>query len=211
MNTPASAPTLTRSVINGGMTYAQYRQLFDEHVAQERTTGPDQSTEMQGYTRLNHQRTRRIEAQLTGLLPEAQAAMAALQTPQTWLVLTEIWCGDAAQNLPIVARLAEASPKVALRLVLRDEHPAVMDAFLTNGARSILKLIAINTETLAVLFTWGPRPAPAQALFAAWKQSPSVPKEELYKQVQGWYNDDKGVTVQRELMALVQGHAQVAV
>ena len=59
-----------------------------------------------------------------------------------WLVLTEAWCGDAAQSLPIINKMAEVSDNITLRLILRDENLDVMDQFLQNGrSRSIPKLI----------------------------------------------------------------------
>lgn len=42
--------------------------------------------------------------------------------PLRVLVLTEDWCGDSAQFVPVVARLARELPQVELRILLRDQH-----------------------------------------------------------------------------------------
>lgn len=59
----------------------------------------------------------------------------------TWklLVITEDWCGDASNTVPILARLAEAAPNLDIRLVKRDENPDLMDAHLTDGGRTTLE------------------------------------------------------------------------
>ena len=53
-------------------------------------------------------------------------------------------------------------PGLELRIVLRDEHPEVMDRYLTNGSRSIPIVIALDEE-FRELGHWGPRPRELQA------------------------------------------------
>src|SRR5258708_38830316 len=85
---------------------------------------------------------------------------------QSWLVLTEGWCGDAAQSLPVMQALAQLNPLIRLRTLLRDENLELMDQYLTNGvSRSIPKLFAMDTYSLTVLFTWSPRPATLPYIF----------------------------------------------
>jgi hypothetical protein len=121
-----------------------------------------------------------------------------------WLVLTEGWCGDAAQTVPIMAKMAGESLNIELKLIFRDENLDIMDEFLTDGGRSIPKLIVLNKETLEVLENWGPRPVEAQELFWKAKNSPDFDYPEVQKALQLWYAKDKTLSTQKELTALVK-------
>lgn len=116
------------------------------------------------------------------------------------LVLAEDWCGDASNTVPIVARLADASPGLELRVLRRDDHPAVMDRYLTNGSRSIPIVVALDRH-FRELGHWGPRPAELQAFVMA--NRGSVPKAELYPEVRRWYARDRGETTLREVLRLL--------
>ena len=161
--------TMSKTVITSehlakAMTYTQYRELIDTLLAENKTTGTNHSEAMVEYTRMNAQRMRRVE-KTTVLDDELVDLMLSVQNKMIWVILTEAWCGDAAQTVPALVKIADASPLIDVKLMLRDEHPEVMDAYLTNGGRSIPKLIVLDAETMEELGTWGPRPAPAQQLF----------------------------------------------
>ncbi len=118
-------------------------------------------------------------------------------------MLTEAWCGDAAQIIPLMAKVADASPLITLKLLLRDEYPEVIDAYLTNGSRSIPKLICL-TEDLKEVGTWGPRPAEAQQLMNDFKQQhPDEDYQALAKEMQLWYARDRTRAIQKEFVKLL--------
>lgn len=182
-----------------------YRALFDRLVAEHRTTGPDQGEEMLAYTKLNLARTVRNEKTVK-LVPEVLEVLKHAPA-MNWLVLTEPWCGDSSQVAPVLHLMADAAPNVRYGLLLRDEHPGLMDHYLTNGTRSIPKLIAFDPQGKE-LFTWGPRPKDAQSIVLDNKALPAekqLPKEELYAKVHAWYAADRGMHVQQELLALLRG------
>ena len=133
--------------------------------------------------------------------PEALARAAALAGPRRLLAISEDWCGDAVNSLPIIARLAEATPGLALRVLARDEHPALMDAHLTNGARSIPVVVALDGD-FAPLGAWGPRPAELQR----WALGPgrALDKAERYKEIRRWYARDRGRTVVSEVLDVLE-------
>lgn len=191
------------------MTYEQYRQLAGDLYAAGKTTGHQQSPALLEYTRMNLVRMARLD-KTTRLSEDTLAALAALPQPQTWLVITESWCGDAAQVIPVLAKMAAAQPAIALRFVLRDDHPDLMDAFLTNGSRSIPKLIVLDSDTHAVLNTWGPRPQPVQQMvldslpvLAAISDpvARAAQSAEVKTAVQSWYAQDKTLSTQAEVAA----------
>lgn len=118
-----------------------------------------------------------------------------------FLVLTDDWCGDAVNTVPVVARLAESAPNAELRIVPRDAYPELRDRHLTNGSRSIPVVILLG-EDGAPRGAWGPRPGPLQAWFQ--EELRTRPKDERYKEIRRWYARDRGATTAREVADLVE-------
>jgi hypothetical protein len=116
------------------------------------------------------------------------------------LVLAEDWCGDACNTIPVVARWVEQAPGLSLRIIRRDEHPEVMDRYLTNGTRSIPIVIVLDRD-FRELGYWGPRPRDLQAWVMAHKD---LPKDERYREVRRWYARDKGTSTLRELIEIMR-------
>ncbi len=132
----------------------------------------------------------------------AWALDAVAATPgHRLLVLVEDWCGDASNTVPILARLAAEAPGLELRVLRRDEHPEVMDRYLTNGTRSIPIVVALD-PMMRELGSWGPRPTELQSFVMAGKAT--IPKGELYPQVRKWYARDHGETTLREVLGLLR-------
>lgn len=127
-------------------------------------------------------------------------ALKNIKQKQIWWVITELWCGDSAQILPIIAKIANASDKIDLRIILRDNHLEIMDQYLTNGGRSIPKLIAINAENNKEIFTWGPRPMEAQKIVDSIKKDTSKSQEDMINALYAWYPKDKGKSTEKELL-----------
>ncbi|GGB06883.1 hypothetical protein GCM10011511_32950 [Puia dinghuensis] len=204
MGTRDTSRKVEAAYLQKAISYEAYVALIDDLVAKGQTTGPDQSEAFIHYTVLNQQRMRRWEKTMQ-LLPAAEAAIRSITHPQTWLVLTEAWCGDAAHITPIMQALAALNPLITLRFLMRDDNLELMDRYLTNGvSRSIPKLIGLDTATLEELFTWGPRPAVLQANFMQLKQA-GVEFHAIKEELQRWYNKDKTISVQEELSALAAG------
>ena len=195
-------PVLTPAHLEAAQSYDAYQAMIEQQLANGKTTGNNHSEAMLGYTQLNVQRMHRLD-KVVRLNEVLQEQIAALTTSWLWVVLTEAWCGDAAQSIPVMAKIADASPLITLKLLLRDEHPDVMNAYLTNGSRSIPKLICV-TEDLQELGTWGPRPVQAQKLMTDFKaQYPEQDYQALAKEMQLWYARDKTQSIQQEFTALL--------
>jgi hypothetical protein len=134
---------------------------------------------------------------------EIKAALQAMKTPQTWLVISEAWCGDAAQNVPILQKMADLNENIELKIILRDENLEVMDLYLTNGGRSIPKLITLENKTLDELFTWGPRPASIQQVMNELKAANITEISTLVEKIQIAYNNDKSLSIQEEMLSIL--------
>lgn len=186
------------------MSYLEYRELITQLLNEGKTTGPNQSEAMVHYTQMNQQRMNRLDKK-DRLTPELRAAYSGMQHDLTFLVITEGWCGDASQIVPIFYALAESNPRIDMRLILRDDNPEVMDQFLINGSRSIPVLVVLDRESLDVLGVWGARPKPAQVMVDDYKKlEVKPPYSELSTQLQKWYNKDKTLTLQTELLQFAQ-------
>lgn len=154
------------------------------------------------YTKMNRQRMKRL-GKTTVISGEIIDAAIAIDRPMTWLVITEAWCGDAAQNIPVIEMVASLNKNIETRYILRDENPELMDAYLTDGSRSIPKLIVIHRDTLDVIGTWGPRPVAAQQFFQELKTQ-GFEKEIVMERLQRWYNSDDSRSIQTELTGLLR-------
>ncbi len=190
------------TALERSISYPEYTQLVNQLVDNEGTTGPKQVDDLIYYTKLNAQRSHRLNKTI-GLDDKTRSTVKLLNERYTWLVITESWCGDAAQILPLLNKMAEENPRIVLRTVLRDENLELMDEFLTNGGRSIPKLLILN-ESNQVVGTWGPRPAAAQALYDSWKNDPEkAPYKEFQVEMQKWYLKDKGRSTFQEVSAIL--------
>ena len=179
-----------------------YTTLLEKVVSENRTTGPNQSADYAAYTKLNWERMQHLATSIK-LEESLVALIEGIETNQNWYVLTEAWCGDAAQNIPVIAKIAESTPKINLRFLLRDENPEIMNLFLTDGGKSIPKLFSLDEEA-QLLFTWGPRPEGAQNLFLEHKSNPVMSFTEFVVHINNWYDTDKTVSIQKEFAALLR-------
>ena len=182
-------------------TYQAYKDLVKTLLLEGKSTGPNQSEDLTNYSLLNDKRMKRLDKTIK-ILDDTKQFLKTIKSPQTWLVLTEGWCGDAAQNLPVIHKMAEVNSNINLQLVLRDENLELMDLFLTNGGRSIPKLIALDKD-LNILFTWGPRPQTATNMVLDYKANHGSLDAQFKQDLQVWYNKDKGESIQNDFKELI--------
>ena len=191
-----------KKYIEKSMTYAEYIKLIDDLLVDKKTTGTNQSEVMFNYGKLNRQRMHRLEKTVE-INESLREKARKTERKQIWLIITEGWCGDAAQNIPIIEKIAAESGLIETRYILRDENLELMDAYLTNNARSIPKLIALDAETLEELGTWGPRPQIAMDYFYEMRES-GIEKPLMMENLQRWYNSDKNQAIQDEFERLLE-------
>lgn len=191
-----------QKALKEGMSYQKFREEVQYLLHTNRVTGAEQSDAFLHYTLMNEKRMDRWEK--TFKIPEEVVEKVnSFRARVTWLVITEGWCGDGAHALPVMKKLADLNEGITLKMVIRDEHPELMNAFLTDGARSIPKLIMIDEGSLEVLGTWGPRPTEAAAMVAEEKRLKGKLSPEFRAELQKWYNKDKGQSIARDLSGLL--------
>ena len=140
-------------------------------------------------------------------LPDDLVERAAA-VPGRWhlLVLSEDWCGDAVNIVPILARLAEFVPNVDLRLLARDENLDLMDAHLTDGRSRSIPVVLVLDEDFVEQGWWGPRPSELQAWVM--EEGLALEPEERYRLVRQWYARDRGRTTLEEVIGGLEAAAQ---
>ncbi len=194
---------IIKNSLQKALSYEAYKTLIIDLLKQGKSTGVLQSEDLLQYSKLNDKRMKRLDKQVK-IDPITQKKARDIQKDFTWLVLTESWCGDAAQTLPVINKIAEENSKINLRIVSRDENEDLMNAFLTNGSKSIPKLIVVENESNKVVGSWGPRSKVATGMVEAYKSEHGKLDAAFKKDLQIWYNKDKGESVQHDLREFLE-------
>ncbi|MEQ8523227.1 thioredoxin family protein [Gracilimonas sp.] len=193
---------ITKSLLEKAYSFGEYTDLVNKLFNEGRTTNEDNRPDMLEYTKLNIHRSSKWEKR-ANISDELANQLNNFSKKMTWLVITEGWCGDAAQSLPFIYKMSSLSHNIELKLILRDQYPEVMDEFLTNSSRSIPKLIALDTETLNVLGTWGPRPKQIQDIYMSERANPDIENKAATENLHLWYARNKGKAMQEEFLKLL--------
>lgn len=194
--------TIIQSALRNSLSYSEYRTLVSKLISEGKSTGNEQSADLLHYSELNEVRMNRLEKTLK-MDAEVLETLENIKEKQTWLIISEGWCGDAAQILPIIKLMADVSKNIEMKIVLRDENEDLITEFLTNGARSIPKLIILD-ENLNVINHWGPRPEGAKNLIINYKAKHGIVDEPAKIALQKWYLEDKGISTMKEIVAMLQ-------
>ena len=185
-------------------SYDEYYQLTQQCSANHTTTGDEQSANRIDATKLNAHRMTRIYKQIN-----LEEKLIKLLTNNKsincdWLVISEAWCGDSAQCLPIIHKISELNEGINLKIILRDENDELINQYSTNGSKSIPKLICTNSLTNSEIGNWGPRPTEITSMVKSLKsQNPTISHDEFVKQLHFWYAKDKGLSLQADLYSLI--------
>lgn len=197
---------LNLMIIDEFLTYNEFWGQFKQQVAITEVGLLSESDKKYfEYRKLNFQRSSRLEKTFVPV-DETKIFLSQIKAKQTWIAITESWCGDSAQNLPIIAKLAELNNKIQLKIVLRDANPGFMDLYLSNGARSIPKLIVFD-ENNNEMFQWGPRPKIAKDLFTRLKNE-GMEKSDINKELHLWYGRNRGKEVENEITSSLRQTAE---
>jgi len=203
--------TIDPILLEQALSYIQYHQMMAELVQHQESINYNEG--LINYTRMNIIRMERLD-KTTKLQAATQVFLEKIGQPLQLLVLTEPWCGDAAQIIPVLNKLTLANPNIKLSLLLRDQHLDLMDQYLTDGSRSIPIILVLDpTSENKVLGTWGPRPFIAQGMMLRglnqWRtmkdgEAKDLFHRDLYTKLQKWYARDKTNSIQEEFIAYLE-------
>lgn len=186
-----------------GISYEDYVHLLKDKLNLGLTTDGLKDESLVNYSKLNFSRKKRLSKTLK-LGIDYLERVERIEKEINFLVITEGWCGDAAQILPILDLIVKSNSHFESKVVLREEHPELMEAYSYNGTKSIPIIIGFELQGEKVLFQWGPRPEPMLELTRKWKIDESYSKVDFSKDLQDWYNTDKGRTTVEEIVTLLE-------
>lgn len=199
------------SSLENRMTYAEYvaKTIALLNEGKTSTTEVKPNPKIHLYTEQNVERMKNLDKTIV-LAAETLEKLSKITEKQTWLTISEGWCGDASQVVPVIERMAAANPNITHELIFRDEHLDIMDMFLTDGGRSIPKTIVLDAYG-HVWHTWGPRPSGLQIVVdelrlkmsTMTKEEQKAYFEDIKKIVHGWYGEDKTASTQAEFRAIL--------
>lgn len=184
------------------MTTVEYEKQFEAILEGENTTYPYDSDDYKNYVKLNAARIKRWK-KTAKMSPALIDTISKIKQTTNWILITEPWCGDAAHSHVFIVKMAELNSKINLIFQNRDAPNSEIEKYLTNGGKSIPKLIVRDQEGND-LFTWGPRPKEAQDMLITQDTDTNLSLEDKKKILQKWYNKDKGASIQLELNDLIQ-------
>jgi len=189
-------------IVNKGLSYEQYTKLTTEQIEDSQKKVLSEAEKgLLDYAVLNQHRSKRLDKTYS-VSDSLNSTLHKVTVPQVWMVITENWCGDSAQSLPVLAKIASVNPLIQLKIVLRDENPEIMDKYLTNGTKSIPVMVAFSNDG-DELFKWGPRPEGAVKVIQQAKAE-GLEKEKMYERLHAWYAKDKGKEIESEFGILLE-------
>lgn len=195
-------PELITQGIDNSYSYQEYKNLISDLLTEGKSTGHEQSEALTNYSMLNDRRMKRWDKTLK-IDESITTSFSNANLNVTWAVLTEGWCGDAAHVLPVLNKLAELNKGIDLKIISRDDHDELMNNFLTNGGKSIPKLIVYDNQSKEVLNSWGPRPSVATQMVNDYKEQHGSLDPEFKQDLQVWYNKDKGANIAEDVLKLL--------
>lgn len=193
---------ILKRVNEEGISFDQFNEEIDSFITVADETEMDDLQEKRfGFTKLNQRRTERI-IKTFKIGDELKELLLSVYEQQTWLVITEPWCGDSAQTLPNIFMMSELNNKIDLKIIYRDKNLDIIDQYLTNGNRAIPKLIVFDKNG-EELFKWGPRPAEARDLIMQWKSEGDT-QEQFNEKLHLWYGRSRGKELEKEFIDLLK-------
>ena len=197
-----SSLTLNMEKRKIGMSYEEYREMSSLELENFNLTDFEEKEKKRFATlKINLQRIMRLEKQFQPG-EELKIVVEKITRPQFWLLITESWCGDSAQSVPIINKIAGLNSKIELGLILRDGHKEISDTYYKDGQPRSIPLLIVYDENQNELFRWGARPKYAAELVKKLK-SEGIPAEEYNKELHLWYGRNKGMDIEKEITELI--------
>jgi len=184
--------------------YSDYKNIIKKRAEQNTDSLSEREKELIHYTDLNISRINRIEKTLV-LSEDILSKLHGINQKINILVISEGWCGDAAQIVPVIHKMAENSDNLELKLFFRDEDERLINQYLTNGGKAIPIVILLNAETFEEIAHWGPRPKACTPLLQRYKTDPeNYTHDQFVLDIQNFYNHDKGQSIANEIIEILQ-------
>jgi len=194
---------ITAAKLQESLTYLEYIELTKSIINNVSPSAPYDNEKMLKYTEANLERMQRVSNNIS-IDQKLYNLLTSVTDRWIWVIITEPWCGDAAQIVPALCAFADVNSNIETKLILRDTNLDLMDAYLTEGGRSIPKLICLHQDTMEEIGTWGPRPQQIQVMVDKFKSYTTTSFGQKVRQIHQWYDDNKSAVLQEEFIALLQ-------
>lgn len=191
---------ITKETINKTLSFDEYLKLTEDIINSPTPPEVYKDEKLMRFTKENFERMNRLKS-FTNIESKLYNELQKLNTSWTWICITEPWCSDASQIVPVLNLISQSNSNILFRILLRDTNLEVMDAYLTSGGRAIPKLICVNSETLEEVGVWGPRPTVLQDIVLANKE---LSLGEKVKLIHAWYDENKTLAIQEEFIDLIK-------
>jgi thiol-disulfide isomerase/thioredoxin len=119
------------------------------------------------------------------------------------LALSEDWCGDCYRNMPVIARISEASG-MEVRVFARDTNQDIMSEYLKDGQYQSIPVLVFYTKDDEYIGHWIERPTAAyaeadQIAAAVRQEKPGASDEEVTQETRR-RTQDRHVAWQQEVV-----------
>jgi len=114
-----------------------------------------------------------VDARLS-LTPQQTTLLGGFVRRLPVLCVAGAWCGDCVNQVPILRRIAAASPLITLRLLDREAHPDLRDALAINGGNRVPVTLFLS-EDWQLCSTYGDRVLAFYRQMAQDRLGPSCP------------------------------------
>lgn len=198
---------ITRDTVSQSLSWQEYTLHIERLATAVEKPTPYNNEKTLQYTLRNYENTKRVLSYIS-ISQKLYNRMLEIKRQQLWLVISEPWCGDVSHVLPVLYAIASCSELVTFRLLLRDANSDIMNHFLTEGSESIPKLLVLDEASLQLLGTWGPRPQALQQIAVQYRNNSNIPFRDKVKFIHQWYDADKSMSIQEELLEQVRDWVQ---
>lgn len=197
---------ITHKTIEETLSYPAYVELASHLIANRQTTGIDHSDDLVDNA-IKNMSTIQSLIKSTIIPAHIIKRLESQELPLIWLAITESWCIDSANSLPVVYKMSAVNPNIEVKVVLRDSS-SIIDNFTTRGSRSIPKVICLDAESLVVLGAWGPRPAELDAkimleikrLNYSLDNDKTKKRKKIRSLIKNWYHENQTEHLQQEII-----------
>lgn len=194
----------TKEIIKSLLSVEEYNTYFEKVSTKEIVEKPYDEEFYFLYTEANFKRRESIKNKVE-LNKKLYNELNEELENWTWILITEPWCGDASFIQPVLEAICLAGG-IDIKIALRDKNEELMNAYLTNGGKSIPKLVVLD-QNYREVFNWGPRPAELQIQIQKLLNGGGSTDEKL-KLAHQWYRKYGNEAIQQELLDLIKKNKQ---
>jgi Thioredoxin len=131
---------------------------------------------------------------------ESLTALTKTMAPLDVYIIMENWCGSSAGNVPYIVKILQTIPNTTIHIVPRDSNEEFMNAYLSDGKKSIPIVIGFEKKGNE-LFKWGSSTS-AQNEYAKELQTQQIAFPEFIIAMRIWFLANNADAVEADFMKI---------